>query len=84
MNEDYLVNTCGVNLFHNFGTYYAVKKPTLGGAKLACAGFVDTPECRAAYTKLARKFNIVYQSSVRKNSYSGNEFFFVVYDGKRN
>ena len=53
----------------------------LGRSDLGCAAFIDSDECRLAYEKLKDRFNIAYQSSVRKNKGSGNELFFVVYDG---
>lgn len=76
---------CGVNVHRNFSHYnYTYDElPELGGADLACAAFIPSETCRQAYEELAKKFNIVYQSSVRKNRNSGNKFFFVVYDGKR-
>lgn len=55
----------------------------LGQAGLACAAFIDSDECRLAYEKLKDRFNIAYQSSVRQNQGSGNDLFFVVYDGAR-
>lgn len=89
MNADFdqLIGTCGVHLFHHFGSYYdnyTVATLPLGGANLACASFINTSECKQAYTALKNRFNIVYQSSVRINRNSGRPFFFVVYDGKRN
>jgi len=82
-----LPGTCGVNLYHYFGRPYAeiaVSSVPLGGADLACASFVNTPDCKQAYDALKVRFNVVYQSSVRINRNSGRPFFFVVYDGKRN
>lgn len=54
----------------------------LGGAELGCAGFIDDEDCRAAYEFLAKKHKILFQSTVRKNISSGNDFFFVVYGKK--
>jgi len=78
---------CGVNIHRSFQTgepgLWSNEAPKLGGANLACAAFIPSETCRLAYEELAKKFNIVYQSSVRTNRNSGNKFFFVVYDGKR-
>jgi hypothetical protein len=60
-----------------------LKDAKLGESGLGCAAFVDSAECRLAYEELKGRFNIAYQSSVRKNTLSGNLLFFVVYDGKR-
>lgn len=83
---DTLTSTCGVSLFMEFGGPFSplcTKSVVLGGADLACAGFIDTPNCRMAYEQLKARFNIVYQSTPRRNSNSGRQFFFVVYDGRR-
>lgn len=85
--KEQLTGTCGVNLFHHFGSYtgnYTLTTLPLGAANLACASFINSPECRRAYDALRWRFNVVYQSSVRINENSGRPFFFVVYDGKRN
>lgn len=81
-----LRGTCGVHLFNYFRggiDLVPISQLSLGGAKLGCAGFVNTPECLGAYNELKEKFNIVYQSTPRLNSNSGRKFFFVVYDGNR-
>lgn len=86
LNSKSLPQTCGVNLYYNFDDGYNADDTEscyLGGADLACAGFIDTPECKQAYLELKERFNIVYQSTPRHNRYSGNQFFFVVYDGKK-
>ena len=83
MNMDILPGGCGVNNFYHFGdAYYGTHNPTLGGANLGVACFIDTGRCKQAYKDLAERFKIVYQSSVRKNDNSGNDFFMVVYDKK--
>lgn len=81
--------TCGLGLFYNFFKTDDLswdtplkRKANQGGAGYAVAGFIDTPECKEAYEILAKRFKIVYQSEVRENSNSGNDFFFVVYDTK--
>jgi len=84
-----LPHCCGIVEFGSFdidydGAYWwdsVVSELTLGLAGLACAAFVDSDECLLAYEKLKSMYNIVYQSSVRENTGSGNKLFFVVYDG---
>lgn len=86
MEQDMLSETCGVHLFYAFDRHYTssdTSHANLGGAELGCAGFVDSPACHRAYKELKAKFNIVYQSTPRRNRGSGNQFFFVVYDGKK-
>jgi len=81
-----LDGNCGVNLFYNFqfDTWsYLADDLKLGNTNLAVAGFIDTKECLAMYKKLAKKFNIAYQSTPRESAYSGKDYFFVVYDGKK-
>lgn len=84
-NYHTLYRTCGVHLFNCFDSYgdTPISQFSLGGAKLGCAGFVNTPSCKEAYDELKQTFNIVYQSTPRQNSNSGRQFFFVVYDGRR-
>lgn len=82
--QNTLQGGCGVHNWFGFEqSYYSTFNPQLGGAKLAVACFINTPRCRDAYKELAEKFQIVYQSSVRRNTNSGNRFFMVVYDGAK-
>lgn len=86
MEQETLSGTCGVRLFYSFDRPYTSSDTShahLGGAELGCAGFVDSPACHRAYKELKAQFNIVYQSTPRYNRGSGNQFFFVVYDGKK-
>lgn len=82
---------CGVKNIHNFRKEKSwfhetvlQQKPLLGGANLAVACFINTPECKTAYKILRKKFKIIFQSSVRLNENSDNLFFMVVYDKKDN
>lgn len=95
LETEQLAGGCGVQVFNafsfdekpfawldsrtpEFGTCHAHGNFVGAGLKLAC--FIDTPECELAYEKLAEKFQIVYQSSVRLNRNSGNDFFMCVYE----
>lgn len=88
-----LTGTCGADIYHSFHL-----KPTLnswnrstslsslnahGGIDISCAGFIDTPDCKKAYEWLCKKYTLVYQSEVRRNTNSGHNFFFCVFDRKK-
>lgn len=51
----------------------------VGGAGFVCAGFIDSPECRAAYEQMCSVFTLLYQTPVRVNHNSKKEFFFAVF-----
>lgn len=51
-----------------------------GGAGWLCAGFIRYGATKQAYEILAKRYKIVLQTPVRRNSNSGNDFIFVVYD----
>lgn len=83
-----LSGTCGVLVAHYFGitnTYANQSElPVLSNLKLSAgwviAGFIHNQYCKKAYEQWSEKYNIVYQSPVRKNRNSGNQFFFVIFD----
>ena len=76
---------CGLTLFYDF-TYertwnnHSIKEIPGGAAGHAIAAFINTAACRRAYKEFAERFPIVFQSEVRQNTNSGNQFFFCVYD----
>lgn len=43
------------------------------------AGFIDNEVCKIVYNYIASKCKVVYQSPVKVNKNSGNEFFFIVF-----
>lgn len=51
-----------------------------GGCGFLSVGFIDTPLCAKMYKDLKEKFPILYQSPIRFNNNSGNNFFFAVFD----
>jgi len=51
-----------------------------GGCGWLSAAFIDTGECKAVYQKLRNWYPIVYQSPIRFNTNSGNNFFFCIFD----
>lgn len=86
--SDLVEGTCGLTVLFNFESYddgdlwmdKVSKLEYNEGAGFAVAGFIDTEECRDAYAALSLRFKIVYQSPVRMNTNSNNEFFFCIYD----
>jgi hypothetical protein len=89
--SDSLSGACGIGLFADFEKVELRKnswyKPTPlkdeknhGGSGWAISGFIDNEDCREAYDTLKEKYGILYQSPVRMNANSGNEFFFCLYD----
>lgn len=49
-------------------------------AGLFMASFIETRACKAAYNLLTSRFRVVYQSSVRRNENTGNDFFMCVFE----
>lgn len=80
--------TCGLGVIHGFNSNFAdieiygrpISTIVPQGAGFSVAGFIKTKKCKLAYTELAKKFEMVYQSPVRKNRNTGHRFFFVIYD----
>jgi hypothetical protein len=56
----------------------------VGGCGWHIAGFTMAGENKAAYEEaykvLKKRWKIIYQSEVRKNTRTKNDFFFVIYD----
>lgn len=74
---------CGVGVFCDFDSEWGIEDletaPSRGGTEYSIAGFVNTQTCKKAYEILKGRFNIVFQSPVRRNLNSGRDFFFCVY-----
>ena len=78
----YDVTTCGVSVWDDFDNPHWLDDDDsyrFGGIDFAIAGFIDTSECKKVYKDIKRKYTIVYQSPVKTNRNSGNQFFFVVF-----
>lgn len=89
-DQNTLVGTCGVGLLYNFreqnnawNDYRKISSRPTGGAGFDVAGFVSTPECQRAYEELCKKRKLIFQSPVRVNKNSNNDFFFCIFDKKR-
>lgn len=82
------IGTCGLGVVYGFNSndpYVAssgtsIRRLRPRGAGFSVAGFLNTPKCKKAYEELAERFQMVYQSPVRRNRNTGNNFFFVIYD----
>lgn len=61
---------------HDFEDYDSC----VGGCGWQIAAFVDTKECEQMYKEIKECFPIVYQSPIRHNVNSYNNFFFIVFD----
>lgn len=51
-----------------------------GGCGFLSVAFIDTPECKEMFRLLKGYFPILYQSPIRFNVNSGNNFFFCIFD----
>lgn len=90
--SDTLDGTCGVGVACGFEfvneEYSSWDDPNLtigeddpsGGAGWFVAGFIDDEECRVAYQGFRKHYKLVFQSPVRVNENSKNQFFFCVFD----
>lgn len=86
-----LDGTCGLSVFFEFEDeddadwdHYGddIEESKLGGIGYSIAGFVDDLTCKKAYKTIKKHFDIVYQSPVKLNTNSGNQFFFIVFKRK--
>lgn len=86
--EHTINGSCGVGVVYHFtpDDRFGSKNAPFGqlhagGAGWTLASFVVGNEvCDAAYKELKETFPIVYQSPVRTNVNSGNEFYFCIFD----
>lgn len=73
---------CKPSEFQNYKNF--VSKDSLhkrsGGCGFMSAGFIDNKECKAMYLHLKSMFPILWQSPIRFNTNSGNNFFFCIFD----
>jgi hypothetical protein len=88
---DTVSGACGLGNFNNFiESKYASRWGTYsnnipdngdgGGTGFFVAAFVESHICKNMYLELCSKYKLCFQSEVRKNANSGNEFFFCVFD----
>lgn len=87
--EDTIEGACGVSNFYQFYPSFwgdeCLNLPTVlqGGADFAFAGFINEPNCHKVYEALCSKYKLVYQSPVRENRNSLNDFFFCIFDARK-
>jgi len=85
--------SCGVGIIHSFrkldhAEYFStygnslddLHNTNMGGCGFLLAAFIDTDECKEMYLKLKGQFPILYQSDIRFNLNSHNNFFFCIFD----
>lgn len=73
--------TCGVSVWHsfNFPNWETDEQHHFGGIGFAIAGFINKESSKRVYDEISKKHTIVYQSPVKENKNTDNEFFFVVF-----
>lgn len=90
--------TCGVGIvfdYHSKKNDYSWQNPQslktctfeqkqgYGGSGWLCAGFINDTVCIHAYKDLINsKRRLVFQSPIRYNKNSGNDFFFCIFDSR--
>ena len=82
----YDVTTCGLAVWHgfNYPTWDIGNYDRFGGIGFAIAGFVNKESSKRVYDEISKKHTIVYQSPIKENKNTGNQFFFVVFSkGKK-
>ena len=86
-NEESIVGSCGIGVIYGleslFGRDLSHLVPS-GGAGWELVAFIENDKCSMAYKTLKKRWPIVYQSPVRRNINSGNNFFFCIYDTSDN
>lgn len=92
---DTIPGNCGVGYLYDIvkqnptERYYWNSSTTInqlrnqGGPRWLLSGFTNSPELEEAYELLCNKYKLVYQSPVRRNENSGNNFFFCIFDTSR-
>lgn len=90
-DSDTVDYSCGLGVVGAFGitdtrrvySSYLEDCPTnriAGGTGFFIAAFINTHQCRRAYEVLCDRFPMTYQSPVRQNTNTFNDFFFCVFD----
>lgn len=79
-NFSTIAQNCGVGFWFNLN-HPSLSWNTInafGGIGYNVVGFVNNDACKSAYKEIKEKHTIVFQSPVKRNQNSGNEFFFIV------
>lgn len=64
--------------FENFVDRIPERKE--GGCGWYITGFVNSPQCKDLHERLMKEYLLIYQSEVRTNENTGNDFFFCIFD----
>ena len=85
---DIVFNNCGLGNWHGFFKHSQFYddggfKPKTGGADWCLASFRNNPDEKEVYDWIKSKYPIVFQSPVRKNRRTGNQWFFIIFDTKK-
>ena len=88
--EDAVYGACGVSSLCGFGTTSIwheeqhdtkdLPKETRAGCGWVVCGFIDKRPSKEMYDDMTSRYPMVYQSPVRKNKNSRNNFFFCIFD----
>lgn len=89
-SEETIDWSCGLSVIGAFyktvDEYYTLARGRAGeegGTGFFIAAFINTENCRAAYEELIKNYRLVFQSPVRMNVNSNNDFFFCVFDRRK-
>lgn len=83
-----VVGACGVGVVYDFHKHRDTAAPLVsqirgGGAGWLAVGFIDDRNSKEAYEELCEAHKLVYQTPVRRNTNSGNDFFFAIFDTRK-
>jgi hypothetical protein len=88
-NVGRVIGTCGLGVIHGFehnfgyGQTLSVERIRQGGGiGYTVVGFVNQPRCKKMYEWIKERYDIVFQSPVKKNRNSRRKFFFIVFKEK--
>ena len=84
-NSAYNEYCCGIAEIGNFHQRVSglAMQYSEDGVAFYTAAFINTSECKQAYTELKNKLTLIYQSPVKVNPSSGNQLFMCVYIPKK-
>ena len=82
VSHAFVAGSCGLGLSYDFGYGYdSHTAKSGGGAGYHMAAFIEgDSKCDEMYKLYKERWPIVFQSEVRLNRNSGNQFYFCVYD----
>lgn len=82
-----VAGNCGLGVWKDYQystTYgFGFNPSNGGGTGFNLASFRNRPRERAVYEYIKKTYPIVFQSPVRKNRRTGNQWFFIIFDTKK-